>query len=199
MLEVLDGALGEGHEAARGQEAGPERDEQDQHDAEPEVGQGDAEEPDGERRAIGGAAPPAAAAEQPERHADQRGGERGEQRQLERDGQAVEDHPADRLVLAKVEAEVAARDPAEPGEVLARERLVEVEGLAQRPDRVGGGLVAEDGDRGVAGDEPHEPEDEHAHPEQERHGQHQPARRVDPGRHQREARKRARSLSEKPG
>ena len=110
--------------------------------------------------------------QQAERHADQRGAQRGEQRQLERDGQAIEDHAADRLVLAEVDAEVAAqRRPPSQREYCVEQRLVEVEGLAQGADALGRGLVAEDGDRGIARHQPHEPEDEHAHAEQQRHRQ----------------------------
>ena len=50
--------------------------------------------------------------------------------QLEGDGQPVEDHPPDRLVLAEVEAEVAPGGAAEPAQVLLGHGLVEVELLA---------------------------------------------------------------------
>jgi hypothetical protein len=181
MEEIVGRALHERHEPARGQEPEPERHEQDQHDAQPEVRDGDAHQADGERRAVGQSAP-VAAAQQAEGHADQRGADGGEERELDGDGEPVEDHPADRLVLSEVQAKVAPRDPGEPGEVLAREGLVQMEFLAEGADRLRGGLVAEDGDGGIAGDEPHEPEHEHAHPEEQRHGQGEPAGRIDPGR-----------------
>src|SRR5439155_17142954 len=140
---------------------------------------------DGQGRAIRDAAAPAAA-EQSERHADERGRRAREQRELERDREAIEDHAPDRLVLAEVEPEVAARDAREPPYILLRHRLVEVKRLAQRLDPFWRGLVSEHDDRRIPGHEPHEPEDEQAHAKQERDREEQPPRRVNPDRrHQR--------------
>src|SRR5262249_58744595 len=63
-------------------------------------------------------------------------------------------------------------------QILRRQRLVEVEGLAQRADALGRGLVAQHGHGGVARHQPHEAEDQHAHAEQQRHRQQEPAGRV---------------------
>ena len=167
-----------GTQPPEGKQPDAERQAEDQHDAEPEIGNGNAEQADGQRRAIGEAAAPGAA-EQAERDADQRGAQRGEQRQLDGDGEAVEDHAADRLVLAEVEAEIAAQRAGQPAQVLGGQRLVQMEGFAQRADALGRGLVAEDGDGRVAGHQAHEGEDQHAHAEQQRHRQQEPAGRVD--------------------
>jgi SWI/SNF-related matrix-associated actin-dependent regulator 1 of chromatin subfamily A len=176
--EVLEQALAERHPAAGGKEPDAQREAEDQHDAEPEIGDGHAEQAHGQRRAVGEAAP-ARAAQHAERDAEQRGAQRGEQRELERDGEAVEDHATDRLVLAEVDAEVAAHGAGQPADVLRGQRLVEVEGLAQRADALRRGLVAQHGHGGVAGTSRMRPKIQHAHAEQQRHRQQEPAGRVD--------------------
>ena len=176
--EVLERCLGERHEAARRHDARRQRQDENQHDAEPEVRERDAEEPERQGGPVGGAASPRA-----------RPGVRAARRSAPR--------PARRAAVSSIVTgsrstimrpigsfwrksmpKSPRTTPASQRSVLRRQRLVEVEGLAHRTDALGRRLVAEDHDGRIARDHAHEPEDQHAHAEQQRRGQREPPHHV---------------------
>jgi len=182
VAHVADGVVGERDPAAGRQKTGAEREQQDQHDPEPEVGDRHADQPDRERGPIR-ASPSAGPREETQRHPRQRGGRGGESRQLDSHREASPDHLADRLVLAEIEPEVSDERPAEPPEVLASDGLVQVEGLPEGGHRLRRRLVAEDDQRRVPGDQAHEDEDEQAHAHQEGRDEEEPPGDIGERRH----------------
>jgi len=83
-------------------------------------------------------------------------------------------HAARALALLRGRAYVLPQDVRDLAKDVLRHRLVQVEGLAERGHPLGGGLVAQHRDRGIAGHQAHEREDQHAHAQQQRHRQGQP-------------------------
>ena len=88
----------------------------------------------------------------------------------------------DRLVEDVGAAEIAGQDVADPDQVLLGQRPVEAELLVQRLHVFGRGEGAEDGMRGVAGNQPDDEEDDDADAEDHRHDHQETAERV--GEHQ---------------
>ena len=127
-----------------------------------------AQQPDAERRPVGGAAPPARRPRSPS-GTPISAATRARPARVSSivTGSRSTIISADRLVLAEVEAEVAAHNARRASARYWRgSGSSRWKALAQRADALGRGLVAEHDDRGIAGDQPHEPEHEQAHPEQ---------------------------------
>ncbi|MND90469.1 hypothetical protein D3C80_825520 [compost metagenome] len=110
------------------------RDEQDQHDAEPEIRDGEA----GKRHDIGGVVDPGILlhrSQNTDRDADDHREEHRHDGKLNGDRQFLSDQFQHRLVGSERNAEIARHHTAQPVEVLNRHRIVETIFLAQEFDR----------------------------------------------------------------
>ena len=146
--------------------------EQDEHDAEPEVRQRLAEH--GERHARDVVARAAAhRGEDAEGDADGHGDEHGHERELDGRGQALEHDGEGGGAVLEGLAEVAAHHAPEKEAVLHDERLAQPELTVEGLDGGLGGALGQEHPRGVAGEdaEDHEDEDGHAEQRQRRLGE----------------------------
>ena len=96
------------------------------------------------------------------------GEEQGADRQLDREREPLGEGLRDGPVVDDARSEIALEELPEIVHVLDVERLVEPQGLMDLCDQLGRRVLAEDGDRRVAGQQPQEEEQDHGQAEQDR-------------------------------
>ena len=111
----------------------------------------------------------------PSGHADDRRESQGEDRQLQRDRQALDQDLADGPALSQRNTEIAGGQLAEVCGELDGDGLIEAVSVDEVVADGLGRPLAERGDARVAGQQPGEREDEEDDPEQDRDAQQQPA------------------------
>ncbi len=167
VRQRLYGVVPEGGVARRREPAGPERDREDQHDAEPEARQGHAHEGQSRDAAVQPRAR-VAGGQDAGRKGDRECDEERRQHELQGGGQEPANERERRLLADPGLAEVAAEQVADPQSVLDPQRAVEPEVRPERGQRRRRRLAPEL-DRGrIARDEPHQREDDDRDHEQDR-------------------------------
>ncbi len=156
------------HIARRRQPAEFDREQEDQHDAEPEIRRRDTPQ----REQIGAVVPGRALLHR----RDDAGGDADQERdhdrhrgELDRHRQLLRDQFAHRHLVAQRLAEVARQHALDPVDVLDRHRLIEPVLLADLFDHFGIALLARHHQRRIAGQQLLQREDQHRHEEQCRH------------------------------
>ena len=166
--------------ARRRQPAERHGEEEDQHDAEPEVRRRDAPQ----RQHVDGVVDPGVALDR----RDDAGGDADQERdrhrhdgELERHRQLLQDQLHHRLLQPHRLAEVAGEHALDPVQVLDRDRLIEAVLAPDLLDHRRVALLARHDQRRIAGQELLQREDDHRHEEQRRQKLHEPA--ADEGEH----------------
>jgi hypothetical protein len=148
-----------------GQPPQGDREQEDHHDAEPEVRRGEAPQ----RDRIGAVIPRRIALDRrhdTHRNADRERDDDRERGELERHRQLFEDQLAHRLLHPQRFAEVAAQHAFDPVQVANRQRLVQVHLLAQVRDHGRIAVLAGEHDGGIARQQLLQAEDQHRHEDQ---------------------------------
>ena len=169
MVDGKAGApvFGQRHIARRRQPAEFDREQEDQHDAEPEIRRRDAPQ----REQVGAVVPRRAFLHRRDDaggNADQEGDHDRHRRQLQRHRQFLRDQLAHRHLDAQRLAEVAGQHALDPVEILHRDRPIEPVLLADLRDDGGIALLAGHHQRGIAGQQMLQREDQDRHKEQRR-------------------------------
>ena len=164
-------------EALGGQPPEPHREHHDQHHPGPHHRHGgQALSAHRERGAV--TAPSSHRRKHPERHAEHDGDSEGHDAERHGDLSLLGELRRHRRAGQHGRSEVPREHPADPVEVLRRERLVQAQSLPDRGDLFRGALRAGDQLRDIARQHPQGQEDQHACHEQPHHQQGQPRQRV---------------------